>query len=440
MAFFKKETGVSGTKQGGLVMKCRMGLILGFAMLQSVGFAAIVVPGADGSDGILHVPSNTTMVIDLSQAVSADWDADNTANAGSGVYDSNKWAVVFKYSSVTIDPGATLTFSNHPSRAPVVWLVDGDITIDGTVELSGANYVSAPAIAEPGPGGFRGGMGYYTSQVGASAGFGPGGGHTQVTDRGYGASHANTVTESPDAYGNPSLVPLLGGSGGGGAKTAKGGGAGGGAILMACSGTLTLNSSIKANGGNGMDVGYTTSGDSGGGSGGGIRLVADTFAGNGLVEAKGGIGGSYPGALGRVRLERVNNNDTWTAIAPDPSVVELADGDTALLWPTATSPTVKVLSIGSEAVPGDPRASFGTVGADVALAQTNTTQVLIETSYVEQASVVTVRVTPRSNASYTEVAASVSEVVSTDPLVVRWVADIPVNTGYSAIQVHVVRP
>jgi hypothetical protein len=136
----------------------------------------------------------------------------------------------------------------------------------------------------------------------------------------------------------------------------------------------------------------------------------------------------------------VNNNDTWTAIAPDPSVVGLTDGDTALLWPTATSPTVKVLSIGSEAVPGDPQASFGTVGADVALAQTNTTQVLIETSYVEQASVVTVRVTPRSNASYTEVTASVSEVVSTDPLVVRWVADIPVNTGYSAIQVHVVRP
>jgi hypothetical protein len=208
---------------------------------------------------------------------------------------------------------------------------------------------------------------------------------------------------------------------------------------MACSGTLTLNGSIQANGGSGFNRSYSST-DSGGGSGGGIRLIADTFAGNGLVEARGGVGGSYPGALGRVRLERVNNNDTWTAIAPDPSVVGLTDGDTALLWPTATSPTVKVLSIGSEAVPGDPLASFGTVGADVALAQTNTTQVLIETSYVEQASVVTVRVTPRSNASYTEVTASVSEVVSTDPLVVRWVADIPVNTGSSAIQVQVVRP
>jgi hypothetical protein len=101
---------------------------------------------------------------------------------------------------------------------------------------------------------------------------------------------------------------------------------------------------------------------------------------------------------------------------------------------------VEVISVGNESVPADPRASFGTVGADVALAQTNTTQVVIETHYVEQSSAVTVRVTPRSNANYTETAASVDTVVSTDPLVIRWIADIPVKVGYSAIQVHVVRP
>jgi len=422
-------------------MKCRMGLILGFAMLQSVGFAVITVPGADGSDGALHVVSNTTVVVDLSLAVDADWNADNTANAGSGVYDSNKWAVVFKYSSVTIDPGATLSFSNHASRAPVVWLVDGDVTIDGTLKLNGGSGAITPELAEPGPGGFRGGMGYYSVNVGASAGFGPGGGKTTVSSLGYGGSHANTVNSSPDVYGNPSLVPLLGGSGGGGAQHPGGGGAGGGAILIACSGTLTVNGQILSKGGDGYNrTAYPAGNDGGGGSGGGIRLVAHTFSGNGLIEAQGGGGVSYPGALGRVRMERVVNNDSWTSIAPSPSVVGLTDGDTALLWPTATAPTVTVLSIGSENVPGEPMASFGTVGADVALAQTNTTQVLIETSYVEQASVVTVRVTPRSNANYTEVAASVSQVVSTDPLVLRWTADIPVNTGYSAIQVHVVRP
>ncbi len=420
-------------------MKYRMGLIVGLVMFRVAAFAAITVPGADNSDGTLHVVSNATVVVDLAQAVSGDWDADNAANAGSGVYDSNKWAVVYKYSSVTIDHGATLSFANHLSRAPVVWLVDGDVTIDGTISLNGEHWVSAPDLAEPGPGGFRGAMGYYTPGVGASAGFGPGGGYTEVTGQGRGASHANTVTSSPIAYGNPSIVPLLGGSGGGGTSAARGGGAGGGAILIACSGTLQINGIIRSNGGNGHDQ-YSTGADSGSGSGGGIRLVADTFTGTGQVEARGGIGAERFGSLGRVRMERVVNNNTWTAIAPDPSVVGLPAGDTALLWPTATAPTVTVISIGSENVPGDPMASFGTVGADVALAQTNTTRVVIETTYVEQASAVTVRVTPRSNANYTEVAASVDEEISSDPLTIRWIADIPVNVGYSAIQVHVVRP
>jgi hypothetical protein len=423
-------------------MKYCIGLIISLVTFQSLGFAAITVPSADNSDGTLHVVSNATAIVDLSQAVLGSWDADNTANAGSGIYDSNKWAVVFKYSSVTIDAGATLSFKNHASRAPVVWLVDGNVTINGTLQLNGGAGGSPPTLAEPGPGGFRGGMGYYAVNVGASAGFGPGGGKTTITTLGYGGSHASAAPSSPDAYGNPSLVPLLGGSGGGGGAKPGGGGAGGGAILIACSGTLTVNGQIFSNGGNGYNrTAYPGGNDGGGGSGGGIRLVAHTLSGTGLIEAQGGNGGiSKPGALGRIRLERVVNNNTWSTVAPDPSVVGLTDGDTALLWPPDTAPTVEVISIGSENVPADPRASFGTVGADVALAQTNTTQVVIETHYVEQASAVTVRVTPRSNANYTEIAASVDTVVSTDPLVIRWIADIPVDVGYSAIQVHVVRP
>ena len=399
--------------------------------------AAITVPGADGSDGALSISSNT--VIDLSLAVDGQWDDDNTANAGSGIYDSNKWAVVFKYSSVTVDTGATLTFANHAKRAPVVWLVSGDVTINGNLSLNGENYLLAPALAEPGPGGFRGGMGYYASSVGASAGFGPGGGYTQVNSYGRGASHADAVTSSPDPYGNPAIVPLLGGSGGGGTSSGNGGGAGGGAILIACSGTLTINGTVSANGGNAFNA-FSTNNDSGGGSGGGIRLVADTFAGSGTVEAKAGVNTDYPGSLGRVRMERVNNNNTWTAIAPSPSVVGLTGGDTALIWPIATAPTVKIVSIGGEAAPADPLASFGTSGADVAIAQTNTTEVVIETVYVEQASVVKVRLTPRANANYTEVTASLDTVVNPDPLTIRWSANVPVNSGYSAVQVHVVRP
>ena len=393
--------------------------------------AAIVVPGADGSDGVLNITEDT--VIDLSQAVTGTWDQDNTANAGKGVYDAAKWAVVFKYSSVTIAAGATVTFTNHPSRAPVVWLVSGDVTIDGTVNLNGQGGQTPPALAEPGPGGFRGATGYYSTDVNAGAGFGPGGGFRDAKGGAYGTG--------TNPYGNPSLIPLIGGSGGSGANGGSpGAGAGGGAILIACTGTATVNGSITAKGGNGPK--YVYNGTTGGGSGGGIRMVCSELAGTGTLEALAGTGGRNAAAgLGRIRIERVANNNTITP-TPDPSVVPLADGATALIWPPADAPTVKIVSIGGQAAPDDPRASFGTLGADVALPETTTVQVVIETSGVEQAAQVQVRLTPRSNGNATVVDATLDpdSIDPGPPEVLRWVADIPVGNGYSAIQAKVVRP
>jgi hypothetical protein len=218
-------------------------------------------------------------------------------------------------------------------------------------------------------------------------------------------------------------------------ESTAGGGGGGGAILIVCRQTLTVGGSVLANGGEGRAY---FGEKSGGGSGGGIRLVCATLAGNGAVSAIGGTGG-YAGGLGRIRIERVTNDSTLV-ITPDPSVLGLAADDTALIWPPDTGPQVKIVSIGGEAVPDDPRASFGAQGADTVLPETTTTEVVIETTNVEEASQVTVRVTPRSNATFTEVAATVSETVSADPLVLRWTADVPVNAGYSAVQVKVVRP
>jgi hypothetical protein len=107
--------------------------------------AAIVVPGANGSDGALNITQDT--VIDLSKATTGTWDDNNSANAGNGVYDPEKWAVVFKYTSVNVLAGKKLTFKNHATRAPVVWLVSGNVTIGGTVDLSGGggNCLRQPA-------------------------------------------------------------------------------------------------------------------------------------------------------------------------------------------------------------------------------------------------------------------------------------------------------
>jgi hypothetical protein len=397
--------------------------------------AALSIP-VDGSDGELHIATNTT--IDLSQAVTGSWDANNSANAGKGIYDASKWAIVFKYTQVTIDAAATVTFINHPSRAPVVWLVSGNATIAGTLSLKGANAVSPPGLAEPGPGGFRGGMSYFTPGVSSSAGFGPGGGGTAYIGSGGGYSGAGAGPALGSLYGNPSLIPLIGGSGGGGdtEDSGKSGAGGGGAILLACAGTLTVSGTITANGGNSPATGYNAAGGSG--SGGGIRLVAATLTGNGVIQAIGGSTTSA-GGLGRIRIERVVNEGN-PQVTPDPSVVALADASTPVIWPPANAPTVRVLSIGGEAVPDDPRANFGTAGADTTIAQASTTNVVVETTNVEEAAQVFVRVTPRSNANFTRTQASTHDVVSTDPLVIRWTASVPVQPGYSAVQVQVVRP
>jgi hypothetical protein len=419
-------------------LAARLILITTIAALAPSSFAQLNIP-SDGSDGALLIRSNT--MIDLSQAVTGNWNDNNGANAGKGVYDSNQWAVVFKYSSVLISNGATLTFTNHPSHAPVVWLVSGDVTIssNAVVSLDGqtAGY-DAPHLAEPGPGGFRGGTGTYAPGVDRSAGFGPGGGPQTSrrfgnnNDYGGGGSYGTVGAYGPGAYGNPSLIPLLGGSGGGGYYgDTRGGGAGGGAVLIAAAGNLSISGTVRANGGG-------SGGGTGGGSGGGVRLIANSLVGNGVVQCIGG-GGSYAGGLGRIRIERVSTSGNLQ-ITPDPSVVPLLASDTPLVWLPTNGPTARIVSIGGVAATTDPRASFGTYGPDVTLPQTNTAVVVVETVNAESASVVKVRGAPRANGDFSEVTATLTQTNSLDPLILRWTASLPVNNGFSSVIARVIRP
>ena len=179
--------------------------------------AQLSIP-SDGSDGALNITANT--VIDLSQAVTGTWDTNNSANAGKGIFDPAKRAIVFKYSSVNINASRTVTFTNHPSRAPVVWLVQGNVTIAGTLSLNGSTPPFNNLLAEPGPGGFRGGA---NGVPGIGSGLGVGGGINPSIAGSYAT-----------IYGNPSVLPLVGGSGG------HGGGAGGGAILIATANSIRI--------------------------------------------------------------------------------------------------------------------------------------------------------------------------------------------------------
>lgn len=403
--------------------------------------ADIVIPGADGSDGALNISANTT--IDLSRAIGGVWsDSLDSANAGKGIYDRSKWAVVFKYTEVNIAKGAKVTFKNHPSRAPVVWLVSGNASISGEVILDGQVGQAPPLLAEPGPGGFRGGAGDYLGVMPGS-GFGPGGGAagskaTEYASAGYGLPGSSSQLPQGSAYGNPSIIPLVGGSGGGGSPLewrVNSGGAGGGAILMAVAKELIINGSISAVGGNPFSPDPVGSG--GGGSGGAIRLIAENLGGAGLILATGSQKNS--GGMGRVRIER-SSTGAGLIVTPDPSVVDIATGTSAVIWPPSGSPEVRIVSIGSVEAPADPRAGFGTLGADVSIPITSNTAVIVETRNVEQASQVLVRGTPRMAGSFAEANATLANVVSTDPLVIRWTAALPVKAGYSAVQVRVIRP
>ena len=259
-------------------------LALAFTAVAPSLHAQLTVPYANGSDGALVITNNT--VIDLSQAVTGVW-TNTSGSPGNGIYDPTQWAVVFKYSSVNIAVNTTLTFTNHPTHAPVVWLVNGDVALNGNLNLDG-QYGNADSgrLPEPGPGGFRGGGGIL---FGNGPGFGPGGGVADLSGNPGPASYSGS-------YGDSQIIPLIGGSGGSGwASQALNGGAGGGAILIAVTGTITVNGYCHADGG----ATYWNSNI--GGSGGAIRLVANQIAGNGTLEALGATGG--PTSAGRIRLE-----------------------------------------------------------------------------------------------------------------------------------------
>src|SRR5690606_12281095 len=89
----------------------------------------------------------------------------------------------------------------------------------GTVGLDGQHWLSSPLQAEGGPGGFRGGVATFgPGGPTGGAGLGPGGGGQQSNAGGPGGYGTNGNHDTADqrglAYGNPSLIPLIGGSGG----------------------------------------------------------------------------------------------------------------------------------------------------------------------------------------------------------------------------------
>jgi hypothetical protein len=266
--------------------------VIAAILLPLAGFAQ-VNSGSDGHDGALNPASN--LVIDM-------------ADHPDGIY---------HYTSVNIPAGVTVSFIPNAGNKPVVWLVQGDCTINGNIELNGKGGGSQGQPGVGGPGGFAGGNG----GTQAGQGMGPGGGemHTPVGGNGSYATRGEQLTNGiqglPGAiYGNSFCIPLVGGSGGGGGNTSAGGG--GGAILIATSNGLTVNGSIMADGGSPYAPSNASTG--GAGSGGTIRLVATSISGSGYLSVNRKYAGHYVGypsyswvgalsGYGRVRIDTYSN-------------------------------------------------------------------------------------------------------------------------------------
>lgn len=213
------------------------------------------------------------------------------------------------YTTFRVGPNRVLSFRRNALNTPVYLLAQGDITIEGVIDVSGDQAPGTPPIGGfGGPGGFDGGKPGFGDEIPPGDGYGPGAGGAGVTgsaaDSAGGGSYAGigsggATTNRGATYGSPLLIPLIGGSGGGGdaGQPGNGGGGGGGAILICSSTRAVISGAVQANGGPWRGSSYNA------GSGGAIRVLAPKVEGRGSLNVNAGSGG---GGVGRIRVDTLD--------------------------------------------------------------------------------------------------------------------------------------
>ena len=376
---------------------------------------------------------------------------------------------ILHYSTVNIPSEVTVTFARNALNTPVRILVSGDVTIDGTIDLSGepSADIAAAGDANPGDDGLpgRGGPGGYSGGAGGNPGprgrevsrggngLGPGGGLGAVvtgnTCYAYGGSFGGRSVdyshlcrphsqspERPLSYGTPELLPLTGGSGGAGGTggvsfPGSGGGGGGGALLIAASGTITIEGAVLASGGHSGTMTAASAGlggTGGGGSGGGVRIIASTLSGTGQIDAAGGEtgSGSYhrrgtSGGAGRIRLEADTFQYTGST-SPRysfgaPSVIVLPG-----------RPSIRISEVDGVSAPALPT---GTADISLPASTSNPVTVQLSSSNVPLGNTATVQVIPATGS----VESVVSTALSGTLAAATATAQVNLPDGHSVLQV-----
>lgn len=218
---------------------------------------------------------------------------------------------IFHCTTITVGAGKNLTFTNNERNTPVYLLAQGEINVEGIIRLNGTGSSSTRG-GNPGPGGWGGGNPVMTGFTRRGAGFGPGG-----------ALHQELSTYN---YGNPLLIPLIGGSG-----TDSGGG---GAILLASNISINITGAIEARGG-------------GAAVGGAIRIVSPRVSGSGSLWVNTGYNsntGWYNG--GRIRVDCTNRSFWNPWVTPNS---KYSTGFNMIVFPP-NLPKVEIIQVAGQAI------------------------------------------------------------------------------------------
>ncbi|MEZ4364402.1 MAG: hypothetical protein R3B48_29775 [Kofleriaceae bacterium] len=212
---------------------------------------------------------------------------------------------IVNLASLSVVASAKLTLTGAHA---VLFLVHGDVALDGGIEASGANggatrtpvpgADAARCTATTAPGaGQRGNAAVLSSQGGGGGG---GGGNSE--DGGDGSAGGGGVSGGGKGVAAAGGVVLRGGCAGGSGgdgNSAPGGqpGGGGGAVAISAKGAITLSGRIAVNGGAGQGGTPSRGGGGGGGSGGQVLLDGEQVTLQSTAElcAKGGGGGEGAG-------------------------------------------------------------------------------------------------------------------------------------------------
>jgi|GEM_PF-1447348 len=223
-----------------------------------------------------------------------------------------------------IQSGGSLVTAAHNSNGNYNIVLSGDLlvrsggSLHGNFTVTAANLtVDSGGVIKADAKGAAGSPGW-TNSTGSSGGAGHGGAGSGNGDNGCGGGGyglggvaSSSCTQGSQSSATVSSPMSHGGGGGGGQSATTAGGNGGGHIKLIVSTAITINGTVSANGGNGLN----TEGHQGGGGGGGsvwIDSLSASITGSGTLAATGGnAGGSNAGGGGGGFLA-ISAANPWT--------------------------------------------------------------------------------------------------------------------------------